>query len=487
MKYKNLLLATTLASLLIIGCGDKNNNNRLEDSLFIQKNASENVIRAKVFDYMLDHHLDENLGPIYRPGTVGSSITQGRGTISKNMVSLINTTWKKLSETGLSGYFVYAAGSPVEVSSLNSNARIDVLHRGGEYNKSLYIYENGSYFDARFVKALTEINYSRLLKDPDAITHLSFLDVLAGLEYKGEVFYQYKEIELPIRLPDPLPSDERSSWGFDIKTLGDYKEWEQLCKQWDQIIINCLAEDPFFMQFFKKSVAPADSSGSLALHAGRTGRLGLDATGLNLHGVQGSYIDLGLPVYIQLKGTVDGHTHTADSQGVVAYRIGNALIGAAHTYANTGVGFGEHGRQSETSVLASYNFGACFVEGQLGHVSVKDVNFKDWSGIRSQLTLGYDFNWGAPFVQAVHRDFGKTTDTAAYAGVELNLSEIKGDTYTFTTNGIFKVGYHSEHNMVGMLELKGSLNLNNGVSFSSSLTLGTLAETTAGLCINLSQ
>ncbi|MCP5322506.1 MAG: hypothetical protein H6492_00640 [Candidatus Paracaedibacteraceae bacterium] len=258
-------------------------------------------------------------------------------------------------------------------------------------------------------------------------------------------------------------------------------------QEWSKVFLDALKADPFFKHFFEDTALPADSSSGLTLHAGRTGRLGLDAAAFSVNGISGSKIELGLPVYVQLKGSIDAGKSTDLTTGTVAYKIGNTLLGAIHTHANTGVGFGENGRQTETSVVASHNFGSFFVEGQLGHVSANDVNFKDWSGVRSQLTLGYDFDWGAPFVQAVHRDFGKTTDTAAYAGVEVNMSEIKGDTYTFTTNGVFKLGYHSDNDLVGMLEVRGSLNLNNGISFSSNLTVGTLAEANAGLSISLSQ
>lgn len=478
MKNRILTLMTISPLLLITGCSNAPEENLNPAEKKQQQRQQEKKLKiesASITKYIFGDTLKVTFPPV---GTIGSG-AQYRGQISPKIRPLIENIWMRLQAKGFSGY----DAQPF----LKEEARLVYAEEdsliGGFFG---FTPQNEKEFHFRVINYLMKDFYDVQTLHYDS-KKLKYASSLLGLKWNNRMFI-------------PVIADDRKIVyvldGTNRLTLRDSKMPTKIpsdievsdtqIEEWNQVFVDALKADPFFKDF-ADARAPADSSGSLALHAGRTGRLGMDATGLNLHGVQGSYIDLGLPVYIQLKGTVDGHTHTTDSQSVVAYRIGNALIGAAHTYANTGVGFGVNGRQSETSVVASYNFGACFVEGQLGHVSAKDINFKDWSGVRSQLTLGYDFNWGAPFVQAVHRDFGKTTDTAAYAGVEVNLSEIKGDTYTFTTNGVFKVGYHSKHDMVGMLELRGSLNLNNGISFSSNLTLGTLAETTAGLCINLSQ
>jgi hypothetical protein len=161
------------------------------------------------------------------------------------------------------------------------------------------------------------------------------------------------------------------------------------------------------------------------------------------------------------------------------------VVGAIQSYANSGTGFGSEGRQLETSVVASHSFGSFFIEGQLGSVSATDVRFKDWSGVRSQVTLGVDTQWMSPFVQVTHRDFGNTTDTATYAGFQMDISELNADTYAFSTHLFTKVGHHSVHGLIGALEWSGSLTLTSGVSFTSHLTLGAAAEPSAALNLTL--
>jgi 1-acyl-sn-glycerol-3-phosphate acyltransferase len=46
---------------------------------------------------------------------------------------------------------------------------------------------------------------------------------------------------------------------------------------------------------------------------------------------------------------------------------------------------------------AAHSFGFVFVEGQFGSVSASDVNFQDWSGLRSQVRVGIDTPVGALF------------------------------------------------------------------------------------------
>jgi hypothetical protein len=91
----------------------------------------------------------------------------------------------------------------------------------------------------------------------------------------------------------------------------------------------------------------------------------------------------------------------------------------------------------------------------------------------------------SPFVQVTHRDFGDKTDTTTYAGLEVDLSELKADTYSFSTHLLTKVGHHSVYGMTGTVEWSGSLTLTSGLSFTTNLTLGTTAEPSAGLTFTL--
>jgi hypothetical protein len=208
---------------------------------------------------------------------------------------------------------------------------------------------------------------------------------------------------------------------------------------------------------------------------------------LTVNGVPGSHVDLGLPVFVQLKGSVDQGKSTNLTTGTVAYKLGNTLIGAIQTYSNSGSGFGHDGRQLETSIVASQNFNNFFMEFQLGSISATDVHFKDWSGSRAQFTVGIDTPWVSPFVQVSYRNLNDQPDTAVYGGLEVDLSEFRTDGYTVSTHLLTKAGYSNLKGTTGAVEWSGTLTLNSGLSFSTNLTLGTVAEPSAGINIQFTQ
>ncbi|MBH1989957.1 MAG: hypothetical protein I8H80_02145 [Alphaproteobacteria bacterium] len=250
------------------------------------------------------------------------------------------------------------------------------------------------------------------------------------------------------------------------------------------------------------SGAIKDLSGNVSLRTARTAATGLvDGSAFKMNGVAGQSVELGLPLFVQLKGDVSSAKATDAATGSVAYRLGNTVIGAIQGYANSGAGFGIDSRQLETSVVASHSFGSFFVEGQIGSVSATEVHNSNWSGLRSQVTLGLDTEFVSPFVQLTHRQLDRgglnLNETTAYVGLDAEVAKLAADTYSIDTRLLAKAGYGSKDwsagskdlgsttGFSGSVEWSSSLNLNSGVSFSSNLSLDTVAGSSAALNVSL--
>ncbi len=247
---------------------------------------------------------------------------------------------------------------------------------------------------------------------------------------------------------------------------------------------------------------PGDVSGNTSLRQARTAATGLvDSSAFKMNGVAGQSIELGMPLFVQLKGDVSSAKATEAATGSVAYRLGNTVIGAIQGYANSGAGFGIDSRQLETSVVASHSFGSFFVEGQIGSVSATEVHNSNWSGLRSQITLGLDTEFVSPFVQLAHRQLDRSgldlNETTAYVGLDAEVAKLAADTYSIDTRLLAKAGYGSKAwslgsndlgsttGFSGSVEWSSSLNLNSGVTFSSNLALDTVSGSSAAVNVSL--
>ncbi len=245
-----------------------------------------------------------------------------------------------------------------------------------------------------------------------------------------------------------------------------------------------------------------DISSNVSLRQARTAATGLvDGSAFKMNGVNGQSVELGLPLFVQLRGDVSSAKATEAATGSVAYRLGNTVIGAIQGYANSGAGFGTDSRQLETSVVASHSFGSFFIEGQIGSVSATEVHNSNWSGLRSQVTLGLDTEFVSPFVQLTHRQLDRSgvdlNETTAYLGLDMEVAKLAADTYSVDTRLLAKAGYGSKDwsagsktlgstaGFSGVVEWSASLNLNSGVAFSSNLALDTTAGSSAGLTVSL--
>jgi hypothetical protein len=282
---------------------------------------------------------------------------------------------------------------------------------------------------------------------------------------------------------DPEGGIYKSPYYIPPKIDSDIPVTQAQIDEWNQVFIDVLKEDPFFG---KAPAAPADASGGTTALAALKGTTGVNATQFTMDGISGSQFDLGLPIYVQLKGSMHQGKSMDGVIGLVAYELGNSVVGIIQSYTNSGAGFSSGSRHMESSIVAAHSFGAAFVEAQFGSVSATNVNTKDWSDLRSQVKLGIDTPYGAPpFVQLTHRDFGSTSDTAAYVGFEIANAEFKADTYAFSTNLLAKAGHHSAHGATGSIDWTAALTLNSGVGFNTNLNLSSAAESKTAFNVSI--
>jgi hypothetical protein len=489
MKYKDILLATVI-SFAVVGCGDSSNLQETEKSYFKTKEDKEKrkkeeeqrIASSPRNQYIFGDTLKVELPD---PDLDGGPGTRYHGIVSTNFRKTLNNIWSKLKSIG------FSYNTPSDVKPLNEET--ELVYKG----TSLYSpvgYQDPPSFYQNFITNLMGYETLKFALEKNLYT-------LINLKFKDrtlkEVRNNSNELELVLR--DPKKDQEewfklseqervgrlRTGRGLIFpKTDSDVIVTQAQIDEWNQIFIDALAQDPFFSQFFRPQTLP-DATGSVSLLAARTGKTGLDAVRLTVNGVPGSHMDLGLPVFVQLKGSVDQGKSTNLTTGTVAYKLGNTLVGAILTYSNSGSGFGVDGRQLETSIVASHSFGSFFIEGQLGSISATDVHFKDWSGSRAQLTVGIDTSWVSPFIQVSYRNLNNQSDTAVYGGLEVDLSEFRTDGYTVSTHLLTKAGYSNVKGTTGAVEWSSTLTLNSGVSFSTNFTLGTAAEPSAGLTFKL--
>jgi hypothetical protein len=482
MKHKHILLISAVAFILS-GCGQNTAEN--DDYSFYSKlkevdsESSRTIIQKKINKYLFTD-LKEKLTYTWEGA---------EGRLSNPAKDLVKRLWSNLEAAGFSGYTPLVLNQ--ESLTLLFPPYDVVLPAGGAALGDVFRTEE--YRNLPFHTRVVDMLYRHFTKKIDGIRNSpydGYNRTLLGLKYNNQ--YIYLAPNGPLKKAVHPGAIEHPSYILNFSdtqpNLDDLKPGtivpEATLKEWNQVFIDVLKTDPFFKQFFEAPTTPTDASGSTSALAALKGKSGVDATQLMVNGVSGAQVDLGLPMYVQLKGSVDQGKSTDGMTGFVAYKLGSSVLGVIQSYANAGTGFTSDSRLLETSVIAAHSFGVFFVEGQLGSISATDVNFKDWSGVRSQVRLGIDTPFGAPFVQVTHRDFGHTSDTAGYVGFEIANSEFKAESYAFSTSLLTKVGHHSVHDATGSIDWTAALNLNSGVAFTTHLTLGSAAE--SKVAINLS-
>ena len=326
---------------------------------------------------------------------------------------------------------------------------------------------------------------------------------------------RFEELRAKVKRGEALDAGEEATWLVLWEKISDVISFGDLGLHSDEEILRYLKGSVAAIKesgILSTSVDAAaalssgsikDLSGAVSFRDARTSLMGrVDGRSLSVNGVAGQAVDLGMPLFVQLKGDVSGAKATEAATGSVAYRLGSTVIGAIQGYANSGDGFGIEGRQLETSVVASHSFGGLFIEGQAGSVSAANVHNSEWSGVRSQLTLGFDTSIVSPFVQISHRQLDRDgihqlNETTGYVGLDMEVANLTADTYSVNTRLLTKVGYgeHAWSNgskdlgstagVRGSVEWTGGMNLNSGISFSTNLGLDTLSGSSAGLKVSL--
>jgi hypothetical protein len=259
----------------------------------------------------------------------GSSISE-QGVLSQPMKAFIKSLWLQLKAKGFSGYdesvldgkalysesgmphgYRYAFRDlPPNEQQFHSQLIQNIFWTEHTHYLSLgTIYESlrGLKFNDQFVvkvKDETQRVFSYTDQRGNSITNAKQLYVLSNEWRDAESGYVY---ELP-----------------DIQSTDTIIPETQL-KEWNQIFVDEFKRDPFFRQFFEPA-AVSDGSGSVSLSGARKGSTGIDAVAFNVNGVSGSKVDLGLPMYVQLKGSVDHGKSTNLTTGTVAYKLGNTWL-----------------------------------------------------------------------------------------------------------------------------------------------------------------
>ena len=522
-KINNLLstsLLLTTATLLLCGCGQTSNNKSESapyDSSRIETEKKDKEQFLFNDTYKSDMKIDEeNEKTTKEPfekkefgkGALAATITiTHQGTVSELFKDTLRTIWNGLEHKGFVGFdsslitkekeFQFKSNTtqgyvdlsiPQHADSFSNMAVMSVLHPDVSFK-----YPSVFSFD----------DTDQYRKFDSDIKPLSYAKTLFGLKYQGRDLTVVKtdDGKYEAVLAKEFRPGAVNSGSFSVppKIDSDIPVTQAQIDEWNQVFIDALKADPFFGKdeeasdfdprkygsYGNNADSPTDASGSASALAALKGKSGIAATSLMVNGVSGSRIDLGLPVYVQLKGSMDQGKSSDGMTGLVAYKLGNSVFGVVQSYANSGTGFTADSRHLESSIIAAHSFGLMFVEGQFGSISASDVNFKDWSGVRSQLRLGIDTPFGAPFIQLTYRDFGHTSDTAGYVGFEIANTEIKTDTYAFSTSLLTKVGHHSVHGATGSIDWTAALNLNSGVAFTTNLTLGSAAESKAAFNLSL--
>ncbi len=487
MKYKNLLLTSTIA-MMLTACGTTNEQSTHPDAEIlkelskIDKVERYSKIKKSVLKYMFN---DSHEGFYSSPSMYGAqNVTLA---MSSSVKKIFNNIWSKLESKGFSATSeelgldktdcIYTIPKLKELIGTAPTEPFSTGSGAAQSNEDMGHFSETHTFQSKIISILLAPYMPNVNSVNRELRYYStdFTPILDGFRFNQrqvDINNSAKRIHKAIE-GVPFTYTPGDSLYEDIS--------EATLKEWNQVFIDAFKAAPFFKQFFE---APADASGSTSALAALRGRLGMDATQLMVNGISGSQVDLALPMYVQLKGSADSKS-TTDMTGLVAYKLGNSVLGVIQSYANSGTGFNTDSRQLESSIVAAHSFGLMFIEGQFGSVSASDVNFNNWSGIRSQVRLGIDTPFGAPFIQLTHRDFGHTSDTATYVGFEIATTEFKADTYAFSTSLLTKVGHHSVHGNTGSIDWTAALNLNSGVAFTTNLTLGSASESKAAFNLSL--
>jgi hypothetical protein len=224
-------------------------------------------------------------------------------------------------------------------------------------------------------------------------------------------------------------------------------------------------------------------SESVSLRRARQGGASADFSQLRANGISGGATPLSLPMYVQLKGDIEGSKTTKGMTGLAVYKLNNTLVGMIHGYANASNNPHTSLSHNESSLVISQSFGQAYLEGQAGFIR-STTNQQEVSGQRYQLSAGYDFEHVTPFVQASARDIHNLNERSIQVGCEVEIMRLTTDQYTLSSHMMLKGGYHSLRGSIGSIEGAFELGLHNGVNMQAGFT--TFNNATSTIQINIS-
>lgn len=239
----------------------------------------------------------------------------------------------------------------------------------------------------------------------------------------------------------------------------------------------------FTAQALEAGIADLSSSNGPSM----AGVKGVDATQLSWENHSGRLINSNLPFLLNLFGVINANKLTSGITAEVSYYLGNASMGFAGAFANSGSGFDQSSYQLENSIKFSYDFGQAFIVGAIGAVRLNKVHNMSLDGQRYQLDLGVRSGAFSAFLQGIFRDFDTNWDAVGFVGMKLNVREFQTPSYQASVDMVLKSGYSSTHDWVTSLSCSSRLSLNEGANLEASLNLGGLNMASCKLGIQVAR
>ncbi|MDP3936152.1 MAG: hypothetical protein Q8Q56_04110, partial [Alphaproteobacteria bacterium] len=336
MNYKYVLLAT-LASVMVVGCGLPSKEKALTEEEREHQAAIARIESDPKSQYIFGHTLKVEL-PRRDEDICGGRGFYAEGIIAEPFKRTLRTLWTQLEKKGFSGYAMQVLDSEQALA----------YREEGALSGSLFFFtpQSENDFHSRVVDYLMKDLYQgRTSKIHYNTQKLGYSSVLLGLNFNDQMFIPVLNDRTIEYVLDNKNRLNLSSHYIPPKIDSDIPVTQAQIDEWNQVFVDAFKQDPFFKQFFEAPVAPADTSGSTSALAVLKGNSGVDATQMRVNGVSGSKIHLGLPMVVQLKGSVNQANSTDGMTGLVAYKLGNSVLGVIQSYANSGTGFNPDSRQ----------------------------------------------------------------------------------------------------------------------------------------------
>ncbi len=348
MKLRKLLVCG-IATGLLVGCSTTPDDQKpqLTEKTRI-KDKERKIEQNPTIQYLFGNSAEVKL---LLPGVIGGS-DQLYGVLGNPIKKTIKSIWRKFENKGFSGY----NASLLDGEKVGWSASFNAVYTS---MRSLAPPQTDNDFHSRFVEYLVNLTSELSLSKeyfPFEVTRqeLKHAKTLFGLKYQGRDLTVVKtdDGKYEAVLAKEFRPGAVNSGSFSVppKIDSDIPVTQAQIDEWNQVFIDALKADPFFgkdeeasdfdprkyRSYGNNADSPTDTSDSASTLAALKGKSGMDATSLMMNGVSGSHVDLGLPVYVQLKGSMDQGKSTTGMTGLVAYKLGNSVLGVIQSYANFG-------------------------------------------------------------------------------------------------------------------------------------------------------